>query len=102
MAISTLELALGTACLLVVGYAVFQRWSVSSVAPLALQSEPKELKKSQELPEPDPLYNFDLENANTRNHIYVNKTLRFPYFQVGSRARLRHALYTGGSWSCFV
>lgn len=36
------------------------------------------------VPLPDPYLDFDLETAHTRNHIYVNKTLRFPYFQVGN------------------
>ncbi|GAA5827482.1 hypothetical protein JCM11251_003831 [Rhodosporidiobolus azoricus] len=37
--------------------------------------------KPEKLPDPDPLYEFDLETATTRDHIYVNKTLRYPYFQ---------------------
>ncbi|KAF8511540.1 hypothetical protein JB92DRAFT_2831142 [Gautieria morchelliformis] len=31
--------------------------------------------------DPDPLLEFDLANAATRNHVYVNKPLRYPYFQ---------------------
>ncbi|KAF8575224.1 hypothetical protein K439DRAFT_1623749 [Ramaria rubella] len=34
-----------------------------------------------QLPDPEPLLEFDLENATTRNHVYVNKPLRYPYFQ---------------------
>ena len=54
------------------------------------------------LPDPDPLHDFDLvgiisfpkrigltkialitqDNATTRNHLYVNKPVRVPYFQV--------------------
>ncbi|BGP49444.1 hypothetical protein JCM10450v2_005335 [Rhodotorula kratochvilovae] len=33
------------------------------------------------LPDPDPLVDFDLKNAKTRDHLYVNKCLRWPYFQ---------------------
>lgn len=39
-------------------------------------------EKPTTLAQPDPYHDFDLETAHTRNHIYVNKTLRFPYFQV--------------------
>ncbi|KAF9030721.1 hypothetical protein BDZ89DRAFT_660335 [Hymenopellis radicata] len=38
-------------------------------------------KVSTSPPNPDPYLDFDMETAHTRNHIYVNKTLRFPYFQ---------------------
>lgn len=78
MTISTPELALGAACLLGAGFAVSRRWSSRT----ALADEANDLKKPLELRDPDPLYNFDLSTAHTRNHIYVNKTLRFPYFQV--------------------
>ncbi|EJU05042.1 hypothetical protein DACRYDRAFT_47033, partial [Dacryopinax primogenitus] len=33
------------------------------------------------LPDPKPLLDFDLKTAKTRNYIYVNKTLRYPYYQ---------------------
>ncbi|GAA5905788.1 hypothetical protein JCM8208_000899 [Rhodotorula glutinis] len=33
------------------------------------------------LPDPDPLANLDLKSATTRDHLYVNKCLRWPYFQ---------------------
>lgn len=36
------------------------------------------------LPDPDPLLGFDLESATLRDYVYVNKTLRYPYFQVRS------------------
>ncbi|EJD05609.1 uncharacterized protein FOMMEDRAFT_77964 [Fomitiporia mediterranea MF3/22] len=36
------------------------------------------------LPDPDPLHDFDLETATTRNHLYVNKTVRWPYYQTMS------------------
>ncbi|EJU05052.1 hypothetical protein DACRYDRAFT_104940 [Dacryopinax primogenitus] len=31
--------------------------------------------------EPTPLYDFHLENARTRDYLYANKTLRYPYYQ---------------------
>ena len=34
------------------------------------------------LPDPDPLHNFDLSTATLRDYVYVNKVLRYPYFQV--------------------
>lgn len=81
MTFSTPELALGAACLLGAGFAVSRRWS-SRAPRVETTDEPKETKKPLEHPDPDPLYDFDLATAHTRNHIYVNKTLRFPYFQV--------------------
>ncbi|KAF8746424.1 hypothetical protein RHS02_00897, partial [Rhizoctonia solani] len=36
---------------------------------------------SAPFPLPDPLPDFSLENARTRDYIYVNKTLRYPYYQ---------------------
>ncbi|KAG9105011.1 hypothetical protein FRC06_002932 [Ceratobasidium sp. 370] len=32
-------------------------------------------------PAPDPLPSFSLETARTRDYVYVNKTLRYPYYQ---------------------
>ncbi|OCH90583.1 hypothetical protein OBBRIDRAFT_793135 [Obba rivulosa] len=36
------------------------------------------------LPDPDPLLDFDLSTARTRDYVYVNRTLRYPYFQTMS------------------
>ncbi|CCM03919.1 uncharacterized protein FIBRA_06070 [Fibroporia radiculosa] len=36
------------------------------------------------LPDPDPLVGFDLKSASVRDYVYVNKTLRYPYFQTMS------------------
>ncbi|TFY60904.1 hypothetical protein EVJ58_g4856 [Rhodofomes roseus] len=33
------------------------------------------------LPDPDPLLEFDLKTATLRDYVYVNKVLRYPYFQ---------------------
>ncbi|KZT72269.1 hypothetical protein DAEQUDRAFT_27471 [Daedalea quercina L-15889] len=33
------------------------------------------------LPDPDPLLDFDLSMATLRDYVYVNKVLRYPYFQ---------------------
>lgn len=34
------------------------------------------------LPDLDPLHDFDLSTATLRDYVYVNKVLRYPYFQV--------------------
>lgn len=34
------------------------------------------------IPDPDPLLDFDLSTARTRDYLNVNRTLRYPYFQV--------------------
>lgn len=36
------------------------------------------------LPDPDPLFDFDLETTTARNYVYANKTVRHPYYQVRS------------------
>lgn len=36
----------------------------------------------ERLPDPDPLLDFDLSTARLRDYVYVNRTLRYPYFQV--------------------
>lgn len=36
--------------------------------------------------DPDPLYDFNLKTATSRNFVYVNKTVRYPYFQVSLRS----------------
>lgn len=46
------------------------------------------------LPDPDPLVDFDLEHASLRDYVYVNKVLRYPYFQVGSSLRFRPCIMT--------
>ncbi|KZT05341.1 uncharacterized protein LAESUDRAFT_726975 [Laetiporus sulphureus 93-53] len=33
------------------------------------------------LPDPDPLLDLDLSKATVRDYVYVNKVLRYPYFQ---------------------
>ncbi|GAA5921727.1 hypothetical protein JCM1841_007108 [Sporobolomyces salmonicolor] len=53
-------------------------WSnAASSAPAKADVKENEPMK---LPDPDPLF-IDLETATTRDHIYVNKCLRQPYFQ---------------------
>ncbi|KAL5498789.1 hypothetical protein ACEPAH_2144 [Sanghuangporus vaninii] len=49
-------------------------------------SDPKkqQLAFTGGLPDPDPWYDFNLEIATTRNHLYVNKTVRWPYHQTMS------------------
>ncbi|BGP17510.1 hypothetical protein JCM10213_008244 [Rhodosporidiobolus nylandii] len=41
-------------------------------------------EKPARMPDPDPLREFPLETAKTRDHIYVNKCIRYPYFQTMS------------------
>ncbi|KAI0758500.1 hypothetical protein BD413DRAFT_654543 [Trametes elegans] len=48
----------------------------------------------QDLPDPDPLYDFDLETATVRNFIYANKTMRYPYYQVSSHTYLSETCCT--------
>ena len=43
------------------------------------------------LPDPDPLLDFDLETATARNYVYVNKTVRHPYYQVRAPHSVREA-----------
>ncbi|KZT25682.1 hypothetical protein NEOLEDRAFT_1169290 [Neolentinus lepideus HHB14362 ss-1] len=45
------------------------------------RKETNPVAAEQKLPDPDPLWDFDLATATTRNHLYVNKTVRWPYFQ---------------------
>ena len=40
------------------------------------------------LPDPKPFYDFDLATARTRNYVYANKCIRFPYFQTMSHQPL--------------
>lgn len=46
-----------------------------------LQTSTKETPSSPPLPDPNPLFEFDITTATTRNHVYVNKPLRYPYYQ---------------------
>ncbi|TFK87571.1 hypothetical protein K466DRAFT_490610 [Polyporus arcularius HHB13444] len=39
------------------------------------------LQPGSSLPDPDPLTEFDLEKTTSRNFVYVNKTVRHPYYQ---------------------
>ncbi|KAG8748258.1 hypothetical protein FRC10_007648 [Ceratobasidium sp. 414] len=40
-----------------------------------------QLSSGAPFPAPDPLPSFSLETARTRDYVYVNKTLRYPYYQ---------------------
>lgn len=75
--------------------------ALKSLVPSSLPfTRPRRGPPIEGLPDPDPLHGFVLENATTRNHVYVNKvnedalrtmkvkltqfalqTVRFPYFQ---------------------
>lgn len=41
------------------------------------------------LPNPEPLVGFDLGTAMPRDFLYVNRTMRYPYHQVGISGLLR-------------
>lgn len=43
--------------------------------------EEKVIDSIIKLPDPSPVQNFDLKTARTRDHIYANKQLRYPYHQ---------------------
>ncbi|ORY91691.1 hypothetical protein BCR35DRAFT_298965 [Leucosporidium creatinivorum] len=45
------------------------------------ETQKKVVQAITKLPDPSPVQNFDLKTARTRDHIYVNKTLRYPYNQ---------------------
>jgi hypothetical protein len=45
------------------------------------ETEKKVVEAITKLPDPSPVQNFDLKTARTRDHIYVNKQLRYPYHQ---------------------
>jgi len=41
----------------------------------------REKGEDDKLADPTPLLDFDLKTAKTRDYVYVNKTLRYPYYQ---------------------
>ncbi|KZT50557.1 hypothetical protein CALCODRAFT_559055 [Calocera cornea HHB12733] len=53
----------------------------SSPASKSIWHANKEKAEDDALPDPKPLLEFDLKTAKTRDYIYVNKTLRYPYYQ---------------------
>ncbi|GAA5913255.1 hypothetical protein JCM6882_000044 [Rhodosporidiobolus microsporus] len=56
-------------------------WGTAKADAQVEKPAPIKEAKPTTLPDPDPLLDFDLETATTRDHIYVNKCLRYPYFQ---------------------
>ncbi|KAI5480400.1 hypothetical protein MNV49_000975 [Pseudohyphozyma bogoriensis] len=60
---------------IVLAYRHFSTKSSPAPAP------PVDVKAPPKIAEPTPWLDFDLKTATTRDHIYVNKTLRHPYFQ---------------------
>lgn len=40
-----------------------------------------QISSGASFPAPEPLSSFSLETARTRDYVYVNKTLRYPYYQ---------------------
>ncbi|KAK4706070.1 hypothetical protein P7C70_g119, partial [Phenoliferia sp. Uapishka_3] len=68
---------------LIVVIAAYAFYSPALNAKKAAVHEPS-WKSLEKCPDPDPYVGFDLEylkTAKTRDHIYVNKTIRYPYFQ---------------------
>jgi len=63
------------AILAVVGLLCWKQWSNKKGV------KSRSTLRSLGLPNPEPLLKFDLDTATTRNHVYVNKVLRYPYFQ---------------------
>ncbi|GAA6019628.1 hypothetical protein JCM10207_006947 [Rhodosporidiobolus poonsookiae] len=52
--------------------------------PAPAKASPLPVKAAEEplrLPDPEPWLDFDLETAEVRDHLIVNKTVRYPYFQ---------------------
>ncbi|KIJ31272.1 hypothetical protein M422DRAFT_186275 [Sphaerobolus stellatus SS14] len=76
--LSSFELALitGTAFVL-----VFLFVKKGTHSPANSRTNAAEKITPGKLPDPDPLLDFDLANARTRNHLYVNKPVRHPYYQ---------------------
>ncbi|KZS91046.1 hypothetical protein SISNIDRAFT_414539 [Sistotremastrum niveocremeum HHB9708] len=85
MAIVTLILA-GALAIGIFGiWTVYLQWKkvadVKSRVSALEKKNGEEKSKAEKFPDPDPWWDFDLKTATTRNHVYVNKTLRYPYFQ---------------------
>ncbi|THH20952.1 hypothetical protein EW146_g509 [Bondarzewia mesenterica] len=77
--LSALESTAAVFCSLSLVYFAYQRYAAGRTVTLPTADKLED--KPGSLPDPDPLHDFVLETAHTRNHIYVNKTLRYPYFQ---------------------
>lgn len=53
-----------------------------------LQSNDEKLKRDEPLPDPSPCLDFDINTTLTRDYIYANKPLRFPYFQTMAHQKM--------------
>ncbi|VDB96596.1 unnamed protein product [Peniophora sp. CBMAI 1063] len=62
----------------------YVRYTRRTPAPPSRGASVEVAPEKTSLPAPDALHNFVLESAHVRNHIYVNKTIRWPYFQTMS------------------
>lgn len=58
----------------------------SATPPLELND--KKLKSNDPLPDPSPYIDFDINKTLTRDYIYANKPLRFPYFQTMAHQKM--------------
>ncbi|PAV19140.1 hypothetical protein PNOK_0598400 [Pyrrhoderma noxium] len=60
---------------LTLSWFLYSRWKKSQIARIRNETF------TGGLPDPDPLHDFNLATATTRNHLYVNKPVRVPYHQ---------------------
>ena len=85
MAVTLSYPVLSAICLLSLIPIALHRWvsSRKAAGDSTEEATGKQLnEKTHRLPDPEPLNDLDLKTAQIRNHIYANKTLRHPYFQV--------------------
>ncbi|GAA6036704.1 hypothetical protein JCM8097_003438 [Rhodosporidiobolus ruineniae] len=68
-------LVLITLAVLAPKYGLVERFLGTNTKSLEPVKAPAKEEKPQRLPDPEPLLDFDLETATTRDHIYVNKTI---------------------------
>ncbi|KAL8290009.1 hypothetical protein RQP46_002948 [Phenoliferia psychrophenolica] len=63
--------------------AVIAAWALHSSRRPSVKASPSAAVATTlpKLPDPEPYVGFDLKTATTRNHVYVNKCIRYPYFQ---------------------
>lgn len=53
-----------------------------------VQSGDRKSRSNEPLPDPAPHPNFDINTTLTRDYIYANKPLRFPYFQTMAHQKM--------------
>ena len=60
---------------------LYQRYLSLKVGKLSQSGSVTPEETEESLPNPAPLLDFNLETAQTRNYVVVNKCIRWPYFQ---------------------